>query len=119
MAENKKVEKTQKSSDSSPLPPLVTPRTAKRAAAIKYEPGEDDAPVLAAFGEGLIADKIIEVARESGVPVLPDPSLASMLSKISVGDEIPEELYEAVARVLVFVSELDRSYGDKVRRMVN
>ncbi|MCL2125432.1 MAG: EscU/YscU/HrcU family type III secretion system export apparatus switch protein [Oscillospiraceae bacterium] len=87
----------------------------RRAAAIKYDPEENDAPVLAAFGEGLIAEKIIEVAKESGVPVLPDPSLASMLSKISVGDEIPEELYEAVARVLVFVSEVDRSYGDRIK----
>ena len=86
-----------------------------RAAAISYDPDENDAPVLAAFGEGYMAEKIVAVAKESGVPVLPDPSLSSMLSKISVGDEIPEELYEAVAKVLVFVSEVDRSYGEKIR----
>ena len=86
----------------------------KRAAAISYDPGMNDAPVLAAFGEGYIAEKIIAVAKESGVPVLPDPSLSSMLSKISIGDEIPEELYEAVAKVLVFVSEIDKSYGEKL-----
>ena len=85
------------------------------AAAISYDPNEQDAPVLAAFGEGDLADKIVAVARESGVPVLPDPKLSSMLSKISVGDEIPEELYEAVAKVLVFVSEIDRRYGEKIR----
>jgi len=71
---------------------------------------------MAAFGEGYLAEKIISIARESGVPVLPDPSLASMLSKISVGDEISPELYEAVAKVLAFVSEMDRSYGEKIRR---
>ena len=87
----------------------------KRAAAISYDPGEHDVPVLSAFGEGYVAEKIIAVAKESGVPVLPDPSLSSMLSKMSVGDEIPEELYEAVAKVLIFVSEVDRSYGERLR----
>ena len=87
-----------------------------RAAAISYDPEENDVPILAAFGEGYLAEKIVAVAKESGVPVLPDPSLSSMLSKISVGDEIPEELYEAVAKVLVFVSEVDRSYGEKIRQ---
>jgi len=86
-----------------------------RAAAISYDPDENSAPVLAAFGEGYMAEKIVAVARESGVPVLPDPSLSSMLSKISVGDEIPEELYEAVAKVLIFVSEVDRGFGEKIR----
>ena len=87
-----------------------------RAAAIRYDPIEQDVPVLAAFGEGYVARKIVEVAQESGVPILPDPSLSSMLSKISVGDEISPELYEAVARVLAFVGEVDRSYGEKIRQ---
>jgi flagellar biosynthesis protein len=87
-----------------------------RAAAISYDPGENDVPILAAFGEGNLARKIVSVARESGIPILPDPSLASMLSKISVGDEISPEMYEAVAKVLAFVSEVDRSYGEKIRR---
>ena len=90
-----------------------------RAAAISYDPGEQDVPVLAAFGEGYLAKKIVEVAQESGIPVLPDPSLSSMLSKISVGDEISPELYEAVAKVLAFVSEVDRSYGEKIRQSWN
>ena len=129
MADNKKVEKASRAGNNpilpsrNTVPPSLNPQPGRgahvmRAAAISYNPGEDDAPVLAAFGEGLVAEKIVEVAKESGVPVLPDPSLASMLSKISVGDEIPEELYEAVARVLVFVSEIDRSYGEKVRKNV-
>ena len=87
-----------------------------RAAAISYDPVEDDVPIMAAFGEGHLARKIVEVAKESGIPVLPDPSLSSMLSKISVGDEISPELYEAVAKVLAFVGEVDRSYGEKIRR---
>ena len=91
-------------------------KTITRAAAISYDPAEHGVPILAAFGEGFLAQKIVEVAKESGVPVLPDPSLSSMLSKISVGDEISPEMYDAVAKVLVFVSEVDRSYGEKVRR---
>jgi len=87
-----------------------------RAAAISYDPAESDVPILTAFGEGHLAQKIIEVAKESGVPVLPEPGLAGMLSKLSVGDEIAPEMYDAVARVLAFVSEIDRSFGDKVRR---
>ncbi|MDR0490898.1 MAG: EscU/YscU/HrcU family type III secretion system export apparatus switch protein [Oscillospiraceae bacterium] len=87
-----------------------------RAAALSYDPDENSAPVLAAFGEGYVAEKIVSVAKESGVPVLPDPSLSSMLSKISIGDEIPPEMYEAVAKVLAFVSEIDRSYGEKFMR---
>ena len=87
-----------------------------RAAAIAYDPAEHDVPILAAFGEGYIAQKIVSIAKDSGIPVLPDPSLTSMLSKISVGDEISPDLYEAVAKVLAFVSEIDRSYGDKIKR---
>jgi len=88
----------------------------KQAAAISYDPAENDVPVLAAFGEGHMAQKIVDVARESGVPVLPEPGLTNLLSKISVGDEIAPEMYDAVAKVLAFVSEVDRSYGDKIRK---
>jgi flagellar biosynthesis protein len=87
----------------------------KRAAAISYDPAENDVPILSAFGEGHIAEKIVEVAKESGVPVVPDPNLTTLLSKISVGDEIPPEMYEAVAKILIFVSEIDRSYGEKIK----
>ena len=110
---NKNGKKTE-SNNNSQLSSLNSPLP-KRAAAISYDPDKNDAPVLAAFGEGHVADKIVAIAKESGIPVLPDPSLSSMLSKMSVGDEIPEELYEAVAKVLIFVSEVDRTYGDRLK----
>ena len=91
-------------------------KNVKRAAAIKYDPDDNNVPVLAAFGEGYLADKILSVARESGVPVVPDASLASLLSKVSIGDDIPPELYEVVAKVLVFVGEVDRGYGERVKK---
>jgi flagellar biosynthesis protein len=86
-----------------------------RAAAISYDPADHDVPILSAFGEGYLAEKIVSVAKESGVPGVPDPSLTTLLSKISVGDEIPPEMYEAVAKILIFVSEIDRSYGEKIK----
>jgi len=115
MADNRKIEKTLKTGDNSPLSSLHSPHSTRRAAAISYDPDNNNAPVLAAFGEGYVADRIVAVAKETGVPIVPDPSLSSMLAKVSIGDEIPEELYEAVAKVLIFVSEVDRSYGDKLR----
>ena len=89
------------------------------AAAISYDPAENDVPILSAFGEGFMAQKIVDVAKESGVPVLPEPGLTNMLSKLSVGDEIAPEMYDAVAKVLAFVSEVDRTYGDKIKRGLN
>jgi len=84
----------------------------KRAAAISYDRENDEVPILAAFGEGYLADRIVSAARESGVPVVEDPDTAALFSKVSVGDEIPPAMYEVVARVLVFISEMDRKYGD-------
>ena len=87
-----------------------------QAAALSYDPAENDVPILSAFGEGHMAQKIVDVAKESGVPVMPEPGLTGLLSRLSVGDEIAPEMYDAVAKVLAFVSEMDRSYGEKVRR---
>jgi flagellar biosynthesis protein len=83
----------------------------KRAAAISYNKEDNDAPVLAAFGEGYVAERIVDIANESGVPVVSDPNTASLFSKISVGDEIPSVMYEVVARLLIFVSDMDRRYA--------
>ena len=87
-----------------------------QAAALSYDPAENAVPILSAFGEGSVAEKIVEVAKESGVPVIPEPGLTGLLSRLSVGDEIAPEMYDAVAKVLAFVSEMDRTYGEKVRR---
>ena len=94
-------------------------RRITQAAAISYDPSENDVPILSAFGEGHMAQKIVDVAKESGVPVLPEPGLTGMLSKMSVGDEIAPEMYDAVAKVLAFVSEVDRTYGEKIRKGMN
>lgn len=79
----------------------------KSAVALQYNPDEE-APKIVATGKGRIADKIIEKAKESNVPVHEDAKLASTLSKLEIGDMIPPELYEAVAEVLVFVDAMDK-----------
>lgn len=79
----------------------------RQAVAIEYDPN-DPAPKILAIGEGKLADKIVEEAKEHQVPVHQDGKLAETLSKWKVGDFIPPELYQAVAEVLVFVDGMDK-----------
>ena len=77
------------------------------AVAIQYDKDGNAAPIVLAKGERLLAEKIKEVAREAGVPIFRDVSLARALRDVEEGDEIPEALYEAVAEILRVV------YGDQ------
>ncbi len=79
----------------------------KRAVAFEYDP-EEIAPKVIATGRGLLADKIIDEAKKSDIPIHRDDKLAENLSKLDVGDAIPPELYEVVAEVLVFVDAIDK-----------
>ncbi|MCM1258046.1 MAG: EscU/YscU/HrcU family type III secretion system export apparatus switch protein [Roseburia sp.] len=79
----------------------------KTAVALAYNPG-DVAPTILATGKGELAEKIIEKAKESDVPLYKDNKLANTLSKLEIGDAIPPELYEVVAEILVFVDDMDR-----------
>jgi len=85
----------------------------KTAAALKYTPGEDRAPKIIATGRGEAAEKMIEIAKENNIPLHKDENLANMLSKMNPGSEIPRELYEVVAEILVFVSNMDKTYGER------
>lgn len=78
-----------------------------KAAALKYEQNFD-APIVTAAGVGQIADKIIEKAKESDVPVVYNKELADLLLNVDIGDSIPSELYEAVAHVIAFITDLDK-----------
>lgn len=79
----------------------------KTAIALEYNPDEE-APKIIATGKGLLAEKIIEKAKESDVPIHQDGKLASTLSKLDIGDMIPPQLYEAVAEILVFVDAMEK-----------
>lgn len=75
----------------------------QKAAALKYSESEPDAaPVVVASGSGHVAQKIIGLAEKSGVPVFRDNSLATLLSQLQSGTEIPPELYRAVVEIYVY-----------------
>lgn len=76
------------------------------AVAIKYDKDKGAAPMVVAKGMRKNADRIKEIAREAGVPILRNVPLAQALNKLDLDEEIPEELYEAVAEILNFVFEL-------------
>jgi flagellar biosynthesis protein len=76
------------------------------AVALHYD--RTGAPRVVAKGKGAIGAKIIEVAKEHDVPIEENEILAGALSNVELGDEIPAELYKAVAEVLVFVMRLSK-----------
>ncbi|MCL1975927.1 MAG: EscU/YscU/HrcU family type III secretion system export apparatus switch protein [Firmicutes bacterium] len=86
-----------------------------KAAALKYDPAQDDIPLLTAFGQGHLAEKIIALAEQERIPIVYDAALAEMLGKMNVGAEIPPELYAVVAQILVFISESDSAYAQKMQ----
>jgi flagellar biosynthesis protein len=75
--------------------------TTSLAVALHYE--KPDAPRVVATGRGQIGQNIIDVARAHGVPIEENPGLAEALAEVEIGDEIPVELYRAVAEVLTFI----------------
>lgn len=86
----------------------------KQAIALEYNP-EEDAPKVIASGRGKLAERIIERAQESDVPIHRDDKLADTLSRLEIGDMIPPELYEVVAEILIFVDSMDK-LKQKVRK---
>jgi flagellar biosynthesis protein len=75
----------------------------KKAVALKYERYKDSAPKVVAKGKGVIAEKIIEVAKQHGVYLKEDPTLVEVLSGLELYEEIPEELYKVVAEIFVLI----------------
>ena len=82
------------------------------AVAIKYDENKGGAPQIVAKGMRKHAEKIKEIARDAGVPIMRNVPLAQALNKLEIGEDIPEELYDAVAEVLNFVYELQEQ--DKI-----
>jgi flagellar biosynthesis protein len=78
------------------------------AIALKYDKEKDAAPRVVAKGMRLKAEKIREIAREYKIPIMKNIPLANALYRIDVGQEVPEELYDAVAEVLNFVYALQQ-----------
>ena len=90
----------------------MTARKREKAVAVKYDKADAPAPIITAKGEGFVARRIVETAKAADVPVVEDAALVSALLVLELGEEIPGELYEAVAKILTFVYKLDK--GEKL-----
>lgn len=88
---------------------------AGKAVALQYNP-YNGAPVVIASGMGHLAEKMVEVASEAGVPVYEDNSLATVLSQLELGQQIPEELYEAIIEIYLYFLNFDPNDPDKFQR---
>ena len=85
------------------------PDQRRRASALRYE--GSGAPKVTATGQGYVADRIVEVALENGIPVREDPALAEALAALELDTEIPEDLYKAVAEAIAWAYSLDAQAG--------
>lgn len=74
-----------------------------KAAALRYNPQKEQSPRVVAKGTGIIAERIIGIAKENRIPLKEDKQLVEILSTLDLYQEIPPELYKAVAEILVFV----------------
>ena len=84
----------------------------KVATAITYNAEKDIAPRVTAKGQGLIAEKIIELAQKHNIPIKSDPGLVEILSRMDIDEQIPIDVYRAVAEILAFVYGLNRPSSD-------
>lgn len=82
----------------------------QKAVALRYDPEKDQAPVVVAQGCGYIAERIKEVARDSGVPLKEDGKLVEYLMSLDLYEEIPPQLYAVIAEILAFIYAMDRKY---------
>ncbi len=81
----------------------------KRAVALRYNDGSDAPPKLVAKGDGNMAERIREAASAAGVPIYEDDALVEVLAQIELDEEIPPELFQAVAEVLSWVYKANGS----------
>jgi flagellar biosynthesis protein len=81
----------------------------KKAIAIEYDPSKGGVPVIAAQGKGYIAQKIIELAEQNGIPMEEDASLVSNLIDLDLGEAVPPQLYAVIAEILLFLEEMEKN----------
>lgn len=88
-------------------------KSVEKAVALLYDEKRRSAPHVVASGRGEVAARIVEVARREGVHIVEDPDLVEILARIPLGDDIPAEVYRAVAEVLAFVYRMNGRYRDR------
>jgi len=85
----------------------------KKAVALRYDRKIDDSPKVVAKGRGKVAQKIIELAQKHDIPIKDDPDLIEVLSSLELNEEIPSEIYVAVAELLAFVYSMNSNRSEK------
>ncbi|MDH3444619.1 MAG: EscU/YscU/HrcU family type III secretion system export apparatus switch protein [Deltaproteobacteria bacterium] len=78
----------------------------KQAVALRYAPTKDRAPKIAGKGQGHLAERILELARQHNIPIRQDKNLLQILSRLDLNQEVPPEVYKAVAEILAFIYRL-------------
>ena len=78
------------------------------AVALRYVQKKEDSPRVVAKGHGSLAERIMQIAAENGIPVRQDSDLVEILVRLDIGEMIPPELYQAVAEVLAFVYQMNK-----------
>ena len=86
------------------------PHPQQKVVALRYQSKEDRAPKIAAKGRGYLAERILEVARAHDIPIREDKNLVEILSHLDLTQEIPPEIYKAVAEILAFVYRLTQRH---------
>ena len=79
-----------------------------KAAALKYNIQEDNAPKMVAKGSGELARNIIKIAEENNIPIKKDEDLVELLTKLDVNQQIPNNMYKAVAQIFAFIYDLSK-----------
>ena len=93
--------------------PKPKDRKKRIAASLEYK-AEAAAPLVTALGRGDQAERIIALAKEAGVPIKEDPDLINIISKVDLGQEIPEEIYALVAEILTFIYSVNNDWPEGV-----
>lgn len=83
-----------------------------KAVALRYPEGAD-APYISAAAKGKLAERLVSIARQNGVPVIKNNEIADVLSFCSVGDYIPEETYTVLAKVFAFIEKVEKENIDE------
>ncbi|MCX5906263.1 MAG: EscU/YscU/HrcU family type III secretion system export apparatus switch protein [Deltaproteobacteria bacterium] len=92
------------------MDPKEEKKRSPKAVALRYAPHQDPAPKVTAKGSGFVAQKIIELARQHGIPIKEDPALVQILAQLDLNQEIPPSIYVLVAEILAFVYSMNQKW---------
>lgn len=113
---NQKIKQTETINGDPMLNASENRETPLKVTALRYDPQKNNAPVIVAAGTGFVAQNILNVAEENGIPIYHDDSAATLLSKLEMGQEIPPELFQIVVNIYISLLNLadDNNISDKL-----